>query len=100
MLSVFKGVEKSFEKLHTAGVIIYCNILLLRITNECVNSLDMSSQIISPYKLALLHGAGGSFMHFSPLGNLCPSKHGRAVKGLRSLVALYVCWTGTEESSG
>lgn len=81
MLAVFKGIEKSFEKLHTAAVIIYCNILLFRITNECISSLDMLSQIISHYKLASLHGTGGSFMHFTPPENLCPSEHGRAVKG-------------------
>lgn len=42
MLAVFE-IEKRFEKLHTAAVIIYCNILLFRITNECVSSLDMLS---------------------------------------------------------
>lgn len=81
MLAVFKGVEKSFEKLHTAAVIIYCNILLFRITNESIGFLDMLRQITCQYKLALLHGTVGSSMHFTPPENLCPSEHGRAMKG-------------------
>lgn len=81
MLDVFKGIEKSFEKLHRAAVIIYSNILLFRITNECVSTLGMLNQIISQYKRALLYGTGGSFMLFTPPENLCPNQHGRAVKG-------------------
>lgn len=60
MLAVFEGIENRFEKLHTAAVIIYCNILLFRITNVRVSSLDMSSQIINQYQLTLLHGIGGT----------------------------------------
>lgn len=60
MLAVFEGIENKFEKLHTAAVIIYCNILLFRITNVRVSSLDMSSQIINQYQLTLLHGTGGT----------------------------------------
>lgn len=60
MLAVFEGIENRFEKLHTAAVIIYCNILLFRITNECVSSLDMLSQVINQYQLTLLHGTGGT----------------------------------------
>lgn len=60
MLAVFESIENRSEKLHTAAVIIYCNILLFRITNECVSSLDMLSQIINQYQLTLLHGIGGT----------------------------------------
>lgn len=60
MLAVFEGIENRFEKLHTAAVVIYCNILLFRITNECVNSLDMLSQVINQYQLTLLHGSVGT----------------------------------------
>lgn len=104
MLAVFKGVEKSFEKLHTAAVIIYCNILLLRIPNECVSSLDLLSHITSQYKVALLHGTGRSFVHFTPPENLCPAEHMVGLReglrgSLRSLVAFLMCWTGTVEDS-
>lgn len=39
MPAVFKAIKKSFEKLDTAAVIIYCNVLRFRIANECVTFL-------------------------------------------------------------
>lgn len=81
MPAVFEAIKEFLKSFTQQLFIIYCNILLFRITNECICSLDMLSQIISLYKLALLHGTGGSFIYFTSPENLCPSGHVRAAQG-------------------